>query len=92
MTAIEQKVNNFPSREQVAATALSKVNLVLEQITQEVTEAKRFAIQAVSVVDSGSATILGHVTSASIELKTELKDFIERKFEKNRDEEWEWIP
>lgn len=39
ITALERKVNVFPSGEQVATTTLSKVTSVLEQLTHEITRA-----------------------------------------------------
>lgn len=80
MTIIEKQINQFLSADQVAETTLSKVTPVLQQISQAITKNKRAAIMAETRVDNSSATIMGHVTSTSADLKYELKDYMDQKF------------
>lgn len=81
MTEIEKKVSNLPNVEHLAVNAQSKVTPVLEQISTKVAEAKRVVIKTKTRVHSIIDTILRDITSTSTELKAQLKDFMEKKFE-----------
>lgn len=80
LSEIEQKVNNFPSVEQVAGTAITKVTPTLEKLSKEIEEAKHSVIQASSGVRSSNATTLRHVSEASTNFKNEIKNYLEQKF------------
>lgn len=81
LNSIEKSVNQFASTEQVAEIALSQVTLVLQQISQENTKTRRAATKAKTGVDNSSVIVFGHITPSSTELKTELKEYIDKKFE-----------
>lgn len=74
-------MNNIPSAEKIATTTLSKLTLILEQLSKEVREAKQAATKAETRIESNSATVLRHVTSTSNDLKVEQQNYMEQKFE-----------
>lgn len=78
---IKEKVDQFLTTIQVAETFLSKITLKITQLSTAITLANRIATQAAAGLDNNCATIVVQITSSSTELKAELKEYIDSKFQ-----------